>query len=256
MRHCYDRRMELLQGQSSPPAGALVIRESQRARRLTLRVHDTAQVEVVVPRGMPPRLVNRFIAEHSDWIAERVAKAKARVQPAEAFPPEHINLLALGEQWLVQQQPDKGPWRVQAQEEQSVLRLSGSGSTAACRAALCRWLSGRARAVLTPWLSELAEEQGLQQGPVQIRLQRSRWGSCSARGGISLNMALLFQPPAVLRYVLLHELAHTRHLNHSRAFWSLVAACEPDYRRLDRQLRLEGWRNVPQWLRPQRRIPV
>jgi hypothetical protein len=107
---------------------------------------------------------------------------------------------------------------------------------------------------LAPWLAELAAEQGFRHGPVQIRLQRSRWGSCSAKGAISLNLALLFQPPAVLRYVLLHELAHTRHLNHSRAFWAVVAACEPDYKRLDRQLRKDGWRNVPSWVRPQGRL--
>jgi len=69
-----------------------------------------------------------------------------------------------------------------------------------------------------------------------------------------LNLALLFQPPPVLRYVLLHELAHTRHHDHSRAFWALVASCEPDYRRLDAQLRTQGWRNVPDWLHPRRGV--
>lgn len=252
-RHCYDRSMELLQSQSSSTTSALVIRESHRARRLTLRVHETAQVEVVVPRGLPRRLVDRFIAEHQDWIAVRVAKAQARAQAAEAFPPAAINLIALGEQWSLQHQPGEGLLRVQACDE-SLLRVSGRGSPAQYRAALCRWLSKRAREVLEPWLSELAAEHGFVHGPVQIRLQRSRWGSCSAKGAISLNLALLFQPPAVLRYVLLHELAHTRHLNHSRAFWAVVAACEPDYKRLDRQLRSEGWRNVPAWVRPQGRL--
>ena len=88
---------------------------------------------------------------------------------------------------------------------------------------------------------------------MQVRLQRTRWGSCSSRGRISLNLALVFQPPAVLRYLLVHELAHTRHMNHSRAFWAAVAACEPDYRRLDALL-CKGWHNVPDWLRPQRRM--
>jgi len=245
--------MELLQGQSSSAAGALVIRESHRARRLTLRVHETAQVEVVVPRGLPRRLVDRFIAEHQDLIAVRVAKAQARAQTAEPFPPAAINLIALGEQWQLQHLPGDGPLRVQARDE-GVLRVTGRGSAAQCRAALCRWLSSRAREVLAPWLAELAAEQGFRHGPVQIRLQRSRWGSCSAKGAISLNLALLFQPPDVLRYVLLHELAHTRHLNHSRAFWAVVAACEPDYKRLDRQLRKDGWRNVPSWVRPQGRL--
>ena len=80
-----------------------------------------------------------------------------------------------------------------------------------------------------------------------MRCQRSRWGSCSARGTISLNLALLFQPEDVVRYLLCHELAHTRHMNHSSRFWRLVAECEPRWRELDAAL-LQGWRNVPQWL--------
>jgi predicted metal-dependent hydrolase len=82
---------------------------------------------------------------------------------------------------------------------------------------------------------------------VQIRRQRTRWGSCSVKGTISLNVCGIFQEPDVLRYLLIHELSHTRHMNHSRRFWSLVESLEPDYRRLDREL-LQGWQRVPGWM--------
>ena len=228
-------------------AGRYLIRESARSRRLALRVHDTAQVEVVVPRGTAPRTIERFVNQHLDWIARRVAKARLRARPPEAFPPPVIRLAALDESWTLHLAGGKGAPRVRVLAG-SLLCLSGTGSPQQLAAALCRWLMRHAQARLAGQLAQLAAEFGFRYSRLQLRLQRTRWGSCSARGGISLNLALLFQPPEVLRYLMIHELAHTRHMNHSRRFWSCVAACEPDCRRLDALLRT-GWSNVPTWLR-------
>ena len=126
-------------------------------------------------------------------------------------------------------------------------------TTASLRSTVKARLVTVAQAVLPGWLAEIAALHGFRFGDVAIRLQRSRWGSCSAKGNISLNAALLFQRPDVLRYLFVHELAHTKHLDHSRRFWDLVGQCEPEYRQLDAQLR-RGWRNVPDWLRPQRKV--
>ena len=230
----------------------VVIRESARSRRLLVRVHESAQVEVVVPRGTPQRLVAQFVGSHLDWITRRVARARAQARPPEVFPPAQIALVAIGENWSLHLAGGSGAPRVRPLGEE-LLQLTGAGNALAQRAALRRWLIGRARAVLPDWLAEVATLHGFQFRAAQVRLQRTRWGSCSSRGVVSLNAALLFQPTDVLRYLLLHELAHTRHMNHSRRFWEVVADCEPDYRRLDAQLR-RGWRNVPDWLRPQGRV--
>jgi predicted metal-dependent hydrolase len=114
-------------------------------------------------------------------------------------------------------------------------------------AALRRALIAKAHAVLAPMLAETARELGFSYERIMIRRQRTRWGSCSARGTISLNCCLLFQRPPVVRYLLIHELSHTRHLNHSKRFWQCVARHCPDYRALDRELR-DGWKRVPGWL--------
>ena len=230
----------------------IVIRESAKSRRLTVRVHESAQVEVVVPRGTPLRMVEQFVSRHLDWIATRVTRARAKARPADPFPPPGIDLVAIGERWQLQWAGGSGRPRL-SEAGEGILRITGQGSPAVLRAALLRWLARRAVDVLGPWLAEVATEHGFAFSAVQVRLQRTRWGSCSTRGSISLNLALLFQPPDVLRYLLVHELAHTRHMNHSRSFWAVVAACEPDYLRLDAQLRT-GWRNVPDWVRPHRRI--
>ncbi|MGH8186499.1 MAG: M48 metallopeptidase family protein, partial [Steroidobacteraceae bacterium] len=113
--------------------------------------------------------------------------------------------------------------------------------------ALRRWLAEVADVELTRELREVARAGGFQFSRLQIRRQRTRWGSCSAAGTISLNVCLLFLRPPVVRYLLVHELCHTKHMNHSPRFWSLVAHHEPNYQALDREL-LRGWQAVPGWM--------
>jgi predicted metal-dependent hydrolase len=112
--------------------------------------------------------------------------------------------------------------------------------------ALRRWLARQARLSLVPWLDELSAQSGLSYGVVSVRGQRTRWASCSSRGNINLNYRLLFLPPDVVRYILNHELCHTVQLNHSRAFWSMLASLEPDYRVFN-SLAKKGMDDVPGW---------
>jgi predicted metal-dependent hydrolase len=128
-----------------------------------------------------------------------------------------------------------------------LLRLTGEGSRAQWQGRLLRWLVKRAQERIALMLQELSRLHGFSYRGLKIRRQRTRWGSCSTRGMISLNVASLFQAPDVLRYLLLHELSHTRHMNHSARFWRCVSECEPRYRALDAEL-LHGWRKVPLWV--------
>jgi predicted metal-dependent hydrolase len=98
----------------------------------------------------------------------------------------------------------------------------------------------RARRELPARLVELAAEQGLTVARVSIRNQRTRWGSCGRDGHISLNWRLILMPPEVRDYVLVHELMHLRRLDHSRAYWRLVAAACPGYRAARQWLRTHG----------------
>jgi predicted metal-dependent hydrolase len=103
-----------------------------------------------------------------------------------------------------------------------------------------RVLRERARVELPRRLLELAAECGIEVSRVSVRNQRTRWGSCGRDGHISLNWRLVLMPPAVRDYVLIHELMHRRRLDHSPAFWKLVAAACPGYRESRRWLRLNG----------------
>lgn len=101
-------------------------------------------------------------------------------------------------------------------------------------------LRGRARTELPARLLEIAAEHGMAVAGVSIRNQRTRWGSCGRDGKISLNWRLVLMPPAVRDYVLIHELMHLRRLDHSPAFWKLVAAACPGYREARQWLRING----------------
>jgi predicted metal-dependent hydrolase len=101
-------------------------------------------------------------------------------------------------------------------------------------------LRARARAELPARLLEIAAEQGLTVTGVSIRNQRTRWGSCGRDGKISLNWRLVLMPPSVRDYVLIHELMHLKRLDHSPAYWRLVAAACPGYREARQWLRING----------------
>ncbi len=116
-----------------------------------------------------------------------------------------------------------------------------------CVDALQRWLKALAKRVFEPQLKSLSHLTGNAYKRVQIRGQKTCWGSHSSNGTISLNYSLLFLAPELLRYLLIHELCHGRHMDHSPSFWRHVEQFEPNYRELDRRLS-EGWRDVPAWL--------
>jgi predicted metal-dependent hydrolase len=223
------------------------VRESRRARRLAVRVFHTGRVEVVVPRRTSRRAIAQFLHGHREWIEAKLAHARRRAATAEPFPPRTIELAACGESWRIHLAGGAGVLRARTIAPGLLGLLGAAGDARLVQRALRAWLAQRARAVLAAALAECARRHAYEYRQVAIRRQRTRWGSCSARGTISLNSCLLFQTPQVMRYLLLHELVHTRHMNHSRAFWQDVARHCPQYRRLDAEL-LDGWRRVPSWV--------
>jgi predicted metal-dependent hydrolase len=228
------------------PRESWAVRESRRARRLAVRVFQTGRVEIVVPLRTSRGAVERFVARHRRWIERKRAEALDRSPACEPFPPRTIDLPACSESWSIQLAGGEGPPRLACSSE--LITLAGDcRNSRAVRQLLRRWLIARAGTVLGGELERSARELGYSYERVIVRRQRTRWGSCSARGTVSLNCCLLFQRPEVVRYLLVHELVHTRHLNHSRRFWQCVADHCPEHRALDREL-LDGWRRVPFWV--------
>ncbi|WP_405220334.1 M48 family metallopeptidase [Lentisalinibacter sediminis] len=231
----------------SAPADDFVVRESSRARRMSIKVFPRGRVEVVTPRRARPRDVEAFVRENRAWIDRARAEFAVRYPVEDPAPPEEIRLPALAASWPVHYRARQAR-TVRCRDLGDRLVLSGPvADDALVVDALRRWLAGRARDHLGRQLEQLSAITGLGYRRLQIRAQRTCWGSHSGRGTISLNYCLLFLRPELVRYLLIHELCHARHMNHSRRFWQLVGRLEPDYRRLDRELG-EAWTRVPAWL--------
>lgn len=245
-------QMDLLDGErgDGDADGSLAprIRVSTRARRLALRVYPDARVEVVVPPRARPREVESFIAAHREWIEDKRAQALRNRPAPEVFPPARIDFALAKQSWRVHLAGGSGRLRLtqKAGEGGDILEISGAWTRAALRKSLLAWLMKAALRQLEPRVAALSAATGIPYSRVSVRRQRSRWGSCSARGTISLNACLLFQRPEVVEYLIIHELAHVRHMNHSARFWQLVERHCADWRALDREL-VQGWRRVPQW---------
>jgi len=236
-----------------PSSSGWAVRRSLRARRMAVRVFRDGGVEIVAPAKARPEHIEAFVGRHRDWI-ERNQRRHAPV--ALAFPPGSLELPAVGERWLCHAVPLGGavPKRARFLQEQPAGAVGGGtlqwpaiASEARQRERLLAWLVQRAARAFEAPLRAQAAAMGLAVRQVQVRRQRTRWGSCSARGTISLNVCLLFQPPEVVHYLFVHELTHLRHMNHSARFWDAVAGVEPRWRELDREL-ARGWQRVPGWV--------
>jgi predicted metal-dependent hydrolase len=207
----------------------VAVRRSDRARRVRVTVRDDGTVEVVLPRRAPARLADEAVVELASWIERRRAEveaARARVAARGATLPYLGETLAL--------RPQEGRTRVHRRGD--VLLVPAAGA----EPALERWYRRAARDEITPRVAEATAALGVTAERIAIRNQRSRWGSCSASGALSFNWRLLLGPADVLDYVVWHEACHLVHLDHSSAFWGLLAAHRPDYRREQRWLRRHG----------------
>ncbi len=225
---------------------ALRIRESRRARRLILRLLPSQVLELVVPRGTRASAVAAFVHRHRRFIARARHAIVERRSSGDFVWPARLALPAIGQAWQIDYRtsPEGAPWHASGDR---LCVQTRDGTWAEAREALRAWLVHVARERLTPWLWRVSEGVGRQPSGVTIRLQRTRWGSCSSRGRVSLNAGLLFLEPDVVRYLLVHELCHLICLDHSPRFWQAVERFEPEGLALDRKLRA-ATSVVPPWV--------
>jgi predicted metal-dependent hydrolase len=234
-----------------PPSIPYTLKVSRRARYVSLRITQADGLVVVVPVGFDERRIPGILANKADWI-DRTKKKLARL-PQPATPdlvrplPDRIHLPSTGETWHVEYIRSTARGITLTQPGRNTLRLTGAvNSRSLCAAALRRWASRQAKIILPPALTGMAGALGFMITGITIRNQRTRWGSCSRKKTISLNQKLIFLSPELVRYIMLHELCHTREMSHSKKFWNLVASHDPAYKKKIRALR-EASKYLPVW---------
>lgn len=230
----------------------VAVRVSSRAKNVVLRMLPGRGLEVVAPAGVGAHMLMQAIDARQEWIAavfDRLAAEGVTVGPATHFTrPTRLVLTAFGRELGVSyaaRELDGCRLTVRGPGEVAVAGAVDDGAAVAgVLAAFCR---DRAGELLRAALTEVSRESGLAYTGVAIRAQRTRWGSCTIRGRISLNFTLAFLPWELCRLVLYHELCHTMELNHSARFWDLLERHVPGCRALDAQL-ATARHHLPGWL--------
>ncbi len=214
----------------------VVFERSEKASRLRLTLRAGPKARVVVPRHASAAEALRFADAHRDWLA----RALGRLGPAgEDSVGAHLAkfpwVSVAGKLCSLEATSAPGrPFLVYREGEELVIFRHRDGDHAeGDLRLLLRRLAAETLPGRTAWL---AQKAGLRIGRVTVRDQRGRWGSCSSTGAVSLNWRLVLLPPALQDHVILHELAHRVHLDHSDSFWRQLAAWDPDWRTNDRTL--------------------
>jgi len=219
--------MEAMTLEGEPPV-AVTLRRSGRARRLSLRIsrHD-GRVTLTLPTGTPLAEGRAFAQSRAGWLRARLGDLAPPVEVG------HGTAVPVAGVAMQVEPAGAGARGVTVAGD----RLLVAGPEAEAGARLTGFLREMARAALSAAVARHAAALGRRPGRLSLRDTRSRWGSCSARGDLMFSWRLAMAAPEVLDYVAAHEVAHLARMDHSPAFWAVVAGLCP------------GWRAQRDWLR-------
>ena len=212
------------------------VRTSQRAKRISVRYSLGGGLEVVYPPGLRQPGPAALLHERSDWILSAIDKfsdAQAKLPQRQYRDGESFLFRGACYQLKLEKDPLRRHITVRLSDNVLKLLLPESApkdDSELFRRAVERFYRAQAKQYLPPRVRELAETHGFTYGNLRIKNQKTRWGSCSAKGNINLNLRLMMAPDAAIDYVIFHELCHLRELHHNAAFWALVEYYCPDFR--------------------------
>lgn len=224
-------RCVVLQGRAVP------YRFERRCRRSFAIAVDHDGLRVLAPARAPLREVEAFLQEKAGWITRKLDEWAARGRPPQLLGQSGESVPLFGRTLVLEVVP--GGQDVQLQDDRIVVRTGGDA-----RALLKDWIRARALETFSARSAHFAARLELPPPPVALMDARTRWGSCSARGRIRLSWRLAHLAPALSDYVVAHEVAHLREMNHSRRFWTLVETLYPDHQAARREIRRAG-RTLP-----------
>ena len=217
-----------IEGESVP----VRIRRNPRARRISMRADAVKrEIRITMPNYTPTNVALEFVSKKREWIAARLQSAPdaAPIGPGGEIAIE-------GEAHQIDWRED---WPRTIRCGEGMIRLGGPEASVEAR--VLRWLKAEARRIFEKEIRHYCEQAGEAVPRLSLGDPRSRWGSCSSRGTISLSWRLLMAPVFVRRSVIAHEVAHMRHMDHSPAFYAwLDSLYEGDRNAADRWLKMHG----------------
>lgn len=203
------------------------------SKSVKLKVDEQGRVSVTMPHYMPYTLAQQFVRKHTDWLHDQTSRRVTEL--TEGLRVGRVHLL----RFVYDINAKQPVGRVTA--SQVIVRYSGeisdSSVQAAARAAATRALRREAQHFLPKRLSDIAAAEGYVYSGMSIKQLRGRWGSCDHTKHITLNLYLMQLPIECIDYVILHELAHTRALNHGPDFWQEFETHLPNARRMKKYMK-------------------
>jgi predicted metal-dependent hydrolase len=191
--------------------------------------------------------IDALLIEKKAWILKHSALLEQAAQKDNVNLPTSLSLSAIDETWQIDHMQNCAKPTLFAAAGSRLVIMDKDLNIERAFRLLHLWLKRKAAQHLTPWLRELSLRHQLPFNNVAIRNQKTRWGSCSSSKNIQLNYKILFLPKALAEHILLHELSHLQHLNHSRAFWRLLSALDPHCHEHTKALKtIEA--ELPAWL--------
>jgi predicted metal-dependent hydrolase len=219
------------------------LRISSRAKHPRLQIKPFGGLEVVIPSRFPKKAVPELVNRHTQWIEKQLQKLIS----AEPALPDQVQLAFHDSHWSIVYEHQLATNSTnQIMIEPNNKAESDADDHANKVWQLRNWVRQKAWRLLPPLLEQLSQQTGLTYKKISIRSQKTRWGSCSSSGTISVNDQLLFLPHATAEYLMIHELCHTVHMNHSSRFWHLVEAHCADYRYHESLLN-QARSKIPDW---------
>ena len=210
------------------------VRKSKRARNISISIRD-GQVVVTKPWYAPNFLVDQVVKKHQAWITKNLAK-----QNNQKASKNTIYYLGRAYQVLFT------PGRLSIRYIENKAQISAYNEMAAKRSLKERH-KDEARKAINLSVKSFSKVMRVNVMAVRLKDQSSRWGSCSSASNVNFSWRLILVPPEVLNYVVIHELAHLTHMDHSRKFWDLVEKFDSDYREHRRWLTRYGHAVKKMW---------
>ena len=216
--------------------GEVVAYRFRRARRRSIGlVIDDGGLRVAAPGHTPVAEVEAFIGKKARWVLKKLSAWRAAPRPPVVHWGAGATIALLGAPVSIELLPGRGD--IALQDGRLGIGLAPRGEPAALRKRAIAWLKDRALTLFGERLAHYAEKLGVPRPALTLSNARTQWGACRRDGHVRLNWRLIHLPLHLVDYVVAHELAHLREMNHSARFWAVVGGLYPDYKAARRELR-------------------
>ncbi|SHK42527.1 M48 family metallopeptidase [Desulforamulus aeronauticus] len=206
------------------------IRESRRAKHVRFTISSSDGLEVVVPSNYPQDQLETLLKSKQNWILEKLALFSRRVELVQKNALAATQVIRfLGKSYRVVTVFQPGAPQIEIVGDKIIIMLPQQNQVK-IRDVLESWLRHQAREVIKQRLQFFSHKLNIKYNQVAIKDQKTRWGSCSSQGNLNFNYRLVMAPVPIIDYLVVHELAHLREMNHSKKFWLLVESVCPAYK--------------------------